>query len=176
MVEWTGHVVLATSRLLLRTFRVDDLPTYAALNADPDVTRFLGGPIPAAESDAIAAWANERFAQEGIGLLAVERRADGAFLGMCGVAHEEWYPDDVQLGWRLAREHWGHGYATEAGRAWLTYALSHHPRVLAVTDVENARSRAVAERLGMALLAEEDLLIEGDVVPCATYVAVARRT
>ena len=85
MVEWSGTVVLTTPRLLLRTFRRDDLPFYAALNADPEVARFLGGPLPREDSDDIAAWAQECYAREGLGLLAVERREDGAFLGMCGL-------------------------------------------------------------------------------------------
>ncbi|MGZ8620457.1 MAG: GNAT family N-acetyltransferase, partial [Actinomycetota bacterium] len=110
MIEWNGIVVITTSRLLLRTFREDDLPSYAALNADPAVVEFLGGePLTREYSDEIAAWANGVHDAEGIGLLAVERRDDGAFLGMCGLHHLETYPDDVEVGWRLAREHWGRG-------------------------------------------------------------------
>jgi RimJ/RimL family protein N-acetyltransferase len=59
MVRWDGTVVFTTPRLVLRTFREDDLPTYAALNADPEVARWLGGPISRQESDEIAAWAQE---------------------------------------------------------------------------------------------------------------------
>jgi RimJ/RimL family protein N-acetyltransferase len=114
VVEWSGTLVLSTPRLLLRTFRRDDLPHYATLNADPKVARYLGGPLTREDSDDIAAWAQECHAREGLGLLAVERRQDGAFLGMCGLHHQESYPDDVEVAWRLAREHWGQGYATEA--------------------------------------------------------------
>jgi Acetyltransferase (GNAT) domain len=70
------------------------------------------GPLTREDSDDIAAWAQECHAREGLGLLAVERRQDGAFLGMCGLHHQESYPDDVEVGWRLAHEHWGNGYAT----------------------------------------------------------------
>ena len=83
MVEWSGTLVLSTPRLLLRTFRRDDLPHYAALNADPEVARYLGGPLTREDSEDIAALAQECYAREGLGLLAVERRQDGAFLGMC---------------------------------------------------------------------------------------------
>ena len=93
VVEWNGTVVLRTPRLLLRTFRRDDLPLYAALNADPEVARYLGGPLTRQDSDDIAAWAQECYAREGLGLLAVERREDGAFLGMCGLHHQASYPD-----------------------------------------------------------------------------------
>src|SRR6476619_4060605 len=120
MVEWNGTVIATTSRLILRTFRQDDLPAYAALNAHPEVVRYLGGvPLTREHSDSIAEWAQERYAGEGIGLLAVERREDGAFLGMCGLHHQSSFPDDVEVAWRLARDHWGNGYATEAATGWL---------------------------------------------------------
>jgi RimJ/RimL family protein N-acetyltransferase len=92
VVRWGGTVVLVTPRLSLRTFREDDLPLYAELNADPVVTRFLGGPLSSEDSDGIAEWAQELYDREGIGLLAVERREDGAFLGMFGLHHFHAYP------------------------------------------------------------------------------------
>lgn len=162
-VDWAGEVLITTPRLLLRTFRLDDLPAYAALNADPEVTQYLGGALSRTESDGIAAWAQQLCRAEGIGLLAVERRSDGAFLGMCGLHHLRWYPDDIELGFRLAREHWGHGYATEAAGAWIAHGFTvlGLPRVISVTDVVNARSIAVMRRLGMMRDHEADLE-EGD--------------
>ena len=146
---------LTTERLVLRTWRQDDLPAFAALNQDPAVMEFLGAqPLPREESDAIAAYANELWAARRLGLLAMERRDDGAFLGMCGLhVLNEWYPDDVELAFRLAGQHWGHGYASEAAAAWLTYGFDvlGLDRVISVTDRDppNARSIAVARRLGM---------------------------
>ncbi len=124
-------MVLTTPRLLLRAFRRDDLPHYAALNADLEVMRHLGGVALTREaSDQLAVWAQERYAREGTGLLAIERRSDGVFLGMCGLhCLTDWYPDDIEIGWRLARAHWGQGYATEAATAWLVHgfaAIDHH--------------------------------------------------
>ena len=119
MVDWSGIPLLETARLVLRTFRLDDLPLYAELNADPYVTRYLGGALPSDESDAIAEWAQDLYEREGIGLLAVERQEDGAFLGMCGLHHFHPYPDEIEVGWRLARMYWGNGYASEAAAAWL---------------------------------------------------------
>ena len=101
---WHGEVALTTPRLLLRAYRRDDLPLYAELNADPEVVEHLGGPLSREDSDDIADWAQALHSAEGIGLLAVERRADNAFLGMCGLHHLDWYPDDVEIGWRLARQ------------------------------------------------------------------------
>ena len=67
-MEWNGTVVLTTPRLLLRTFRRDDLPLDAALNADPEVARYLGGPLSRQDSDDIAEWAQECYAREALGL------------------------------------------------------------------------------------------------------------
>jgi len=166
MIEWNGRVVLTTPRLLLRTFRADDLPHYAALNADPEVVRYLGGvPLTRAESDQIAEWAQEHHARDGLGLLALERREDGAFLGMCGLHHLHWYPDDIEIGWRLARRYWGYGYVTEAATAWLDHAFGtlHLPRVISVTDGPNVRSKAVMHRLGMTLDHHAELSENGHV-------------
>ena len=151
MVEWGGTVIATTPRLVLRSFRSDDLPKYAALNADPEVMQHLGGVLPREESDSIAEWAQELHAKEGIGLLAVERREDGAFIGMCGLHHQRSYPDDVEVGWRLAHEYWGHGYATEAAAGWLDYGFAtlNLPRIISITDKPNVRSLAVMERLGL---------------------------
>jgi RimJ/RimL family protein N-acetyltransferase len=178
MVEWTGTVVLTTPRLLLRTFRLDDLPHYAALNADPEVVRYLGGvPLTREHSDSIAEWAQEVFAREGIGLLAVERRDDGAFLGMCGLHHQQSYPDDVEVAWRLAREHWGNGYATEAATRWLDHAFGplDLPRVISITDPPNVQSLAVMRRLGMIFDHEADIEDEGSVFHAVVYSITAER-
>ena len=118
MTSWRGTVILETPRLLLRAYREDDLAHFAALNADPEVYRTLGGePLTREHSDEIAEWAQHVHQTEGIGLLAVERRADGAFVGMCGLHHQETFPDEVEVAWRLAHEQWGRGYATEAATA-----------------------------------------------------------
>jgi RimJ/RimL family protein N-acetyltransferase len=166
MVEWAGEPVRTTARLLLRTFRTDDLPAYAALNADPEVVRHLGGePLSRQHSDEIAEWAQECWATERVGLLAVERRGDGAFLGMCGLHHQESYPDDLEVAWRLGFAHWGHGYATEAATAWLDYAFETlgAPRVISMTDMDppNERSIAVMRRLGMRRDHEAEVVDDG---------------
>ena len=178
LVKWGGEVVLTTPRLLLRTFRLDDLPHYAALNADPEVVRYLGGmPLSREHSDDIAAWAQRHYAEDGLGLLAVERREDGAFLGMCGLHHQESYPDDVEIGWRLAREHWGHGYATEAATAWLAYAFDilDLSRVISITDLGNTRSLAVMHGLGMVFDHEAEVEDDGLTFQCVVYSLTAEQ-
>lgn len=104
----TGEVLLTTPRLSLRSWRPNDLPTFAALNADPEVMRYLGTVLTGEQADELANAIQERFAQRGFGMLPVERRTDGAFLGICGVNYTPWYPDE-EIGWRFAREHWGRG-------------------------------------------------------------------
>lgn len=172
MTDWSGTPILATPRLTLRTFRRDDLPLYAALNADLDVMRYLGGAaLPREESDEIAAYAQDLYAEKGIGLLAVERLEDRTFLGMCGLHRVHWYPDDIEIGWRFAREHWGRGYATEAASAWLDHGFEalELPRVISTTDVPNLRSRAVMERLGMVLDHEAELEEDGERFQAVIY-------
>ena len=155
---------LRTERLLLRPFRPEDLPLYAALNADPKVAEMLGGPLTREESDDIALWANERWGADRLGLIAVERAEDGAFLGMCGLHRQSSRPQDVEVGWRLDAEYWGQGYATEAGRAWLAYGFETLglDRIISMTDETNVRSLAVMRRLGLTYL-ENDVITDSGV-------------
>ena len=84
-------------------------------------------------------------------MLAVERKEDGAFLGICGLSVEQWYPDDLQIGWRLFQPYWGQGYAREAALVWRDHAFSHDiERLISISDVPNTRSHAVMRRIGMS--------------------------
>jgi RimJ/RimL family protein N-acetyltransferase len=154
---------LRTERLILRPFRGKDLPLYAALNAHPQVAEMLGGPLSRADSDDIALWANELWGAQRMGLVAVERAADGAFLGMCGLHHLRDRPDDTEIGWRLDPAYWGQGYATEAGRAWLAYGFQtlKLDRIISVTDEPNVRSQAVMRRLGLRFLEKDRIQDNG---------------
>lgn len=163
-MTWTGTTVLTTPRLSLRCFRADDLEPYSALNADPEVVEHLGGePFTPAYTEEIAAWANGLYEREQIGLLAVERTEDRTFLGMCGLHHLDAFPDDIEVAWRLARPHWGHGYVTEAASAWLGYGFTVKklPRIISITETANTRSLAVMKRLGMAFDHEARVTEEG---------------
>jgi RimJ/RimL family protein N-acetyltransferase len=164
MVEWTGEHILTTARLVLRTFRADDLPLYAAMNSDPQVVEYLGGPLSDEQSTAIARWAQQLHAREGIGLLAVERASDGAFIGMCGLHRLQSFPDDVEVAWRLAHAYWGHGYATEAAAAWIEHGVTTLglQRIISITDPPNVRSMAVMHRLGMIFERETEVEEDGD--------------
>jgi RimJ/RimL family protein N-acetyltransferase len=151
--------------LLLRPYREEDLPAFAAINADPEVMKYLGGePLSRERSDWITEGVNQRYVAEGIGFLAIERRSDGALLGACGLMrHDAWFPDVLEVGWRLGREYWGHGYATEAATSWLDHAFLERsePRVISITDSPNLNSIAVMKRLGMTFDHETELVDEG---------------
>ncbi|GAB2810870.1 GNAT family N-acetyltransferase [Streptomyces daliensis] len=145
---------LRTPRLLLRPWRPDDLAPFAELNADPEVTAHFPAPLDRAASDALAARVAGLIEEQGWGLWAVEVVATGAFVGFTGLsrpAFEASFTPAVEVGWRLARSAWGHGYATEAATAALDFAFDGLglTEVVSFTAADNRRSVAVMERLGM---------------------------
>ncbi len=144
---------IETERLLLRPWLPRDRAPFAALNADPEVMTHFPAPLTRAESDALIARLIERSTRDGFGFSAVERRTDGAFLGMVGLTRVGFAPlaPAVEVGWRLARAHWGQGYATEAAAGWLDHGFGalDLPEIVAMTVPANAPSQAVMVRLGM---------------------------
>ena len=139
-----------TERLILRDFRPQDLPLYIDLSTDPEVMRYLGGPRSAEHCETELPDISRQYADIGFGMLAVERKEDGAFLGICGLSVEQWYPDDLQIGWRLFQPYWGKGYAREAATVWRDHAFSRDiARLISISDVPNIRSQKLMQRLGM---------------------------
>ena len=146
--------MIETERLLLRDWRAEDAAPFAALNADPEVTRFLRGPMTRAESDELLARIRAHWDEHGFGLYAVEVKRGGAFAGFVGLAIPSFLPEvlpAVEVGWRLARDHWGNGYATEGARASVVHGFADLGlrQVISIIDRGNAASVRVAERLGM---------------------------
>lgn len=141
---------LHTARLVLRPWRDADRAPFAALNADPEVMEHFPALQTAAESDAYAERIRAHFAREGFGLWAVET-ADAPFIGFAGLARPTFMPGVVEIGWRLARAHWGHGYATEAARAAARHAFGPLglPELVSFTIPANTRSQHVMAELGM---------------------------
>lgn len=147
---------LRTERLLLRQWRTADREPFAAMNADPEVMLHVGtGPLHPVASDELRARLRREWARAGRGQWAIERTDDGAFVGFCGLTGPAWggaaRPGELEIGWRLRRDAWGHGFASEAARAALDVALAGlgAPGVVALVHPENDRSLGVAERLGM---------------------------
>lgn len=123
------------------------------LNADPEVMALMPSALTREESDALVDRILQRWDEDGNGLWAIER-ADRGFLGFAGLAtprFEAHFTPAVEVGWRLARDAWGHGYATEAGAASLRYGFGTLglDEIVSFTTVANERSRRVMERLGM---------------------------
>jgi len=151
---------LVTERLVLRHWRDEDRAPFAALNADPEVMRYFLSPLTRAESDAL----HERFVQEwrsGMSFHAVEEKVSGRFIGFVGVAPlPQILPISpaMQVGWRLAREAWGRGYATEAARAAMDHAFADPglAEIVSYTVPANTPSRRVMEKLGLERAAERD--------------------
>ncbi len=146
---------LETERLILRRWREEDFAAFAALNADPVVMEFFPATLTPDQSDAMARHIEGRFDTNGFSFCAVERKGGAPFIGFVGlnVPVESRLPfmPAVEVGWRLAREHWGHGYATEAGRAALAYGFGALglEEIVAMAVAGNHRSRRVMERIGM---------------------------
>ncbi|WP_199554827.1 GNAT family N-acetyltransferase [Sandaracinobacteroides hominis] len=154
--------MIETERLILRAFREADGEPWAAMNADPAVMQHFPATLSREEADAAMERVNRSIAEHGVGFWALERKADGRFLGFAGlnrIGHEDlplfgmW-----EVGWRLARHAWGQGYASEAGATALSYGFDVKglDRILAYTAVTNTPSEAVMQRLGMVRATEMD--------------------
>jgi RimJ/RimL family protein N-acetyltransferase len=149
---------LQTPRLLLRRWREDDIAPMAAINADPEVMRWIAdGATADYERTAAAIAACERSWEErGFGLFAVEIRATGDLAGFTGLAIPTFLPEilpAVEIGWRLGRQYWGQGLATEAARAVLHFAFADRglDRVVSIHQVGNDASARIMQKLGMRL-------------------------
>lgn len=145
---------LTTDRLLLRQWKDSDYEPFAAMNADPVVMEHFPALSTRAESDAVIERAEALFAERGFGLWAVEVKETGQFIGFTGLAvprFEAHFLPAVEIGWRLAKDAWGNGYATEAARASLAYAFgpARLEELVSFTATTNKPSQRVMERIGM---------------------------
>ena len=147
--------MIRTERLLLRQWREEDREPFAALNADPVVMEHFASTMSREASDAFVDFNIRTIDERGWGLWAVD--AHGTFIGFVGLNEPNFMPG-VEIGWRLARDAWGHGYATEAALASLAYGFETLalPEIVAVTTATNLRSQAVMCRIGMARDPAED--------------------
>jgi RimJ/RimL family protein N-acetyltransferase len=162
--------MLKTKRLILREWTAADREPFARINADPRVMEFLTGALSREESDRLLTDRIEpQFREHGWGLCATELceelrgrpRDGGAFVGFIGLAvpaFEAAFTPCVEIGWRLAAEHWGRGLATEGAQEIVRYAFEELklPALVSFTAVGNQRSRRVMERLGMTRDPVED--------------------
>jgi RimJ/RimL family protein N-acetyltransferase len=146
------RTVLTTERLVMRPLTRASLADLLDLYADPEVTRFLQ-PLDEAGHLRRLREAEAMWAERGHGRVAIHDRVTGRFLGRGGLHHWPQF-DEVEVGWALRSDAQGAGLATEAGRAWLEWGLTHLdvPYLTAYIAPDNSASVAVARRLGMSAL------------------------
>ncbi|MFG1841685.1 GNAT family N-acetyltransferase [Micromonospora sp. NPDC049175] len=149
---------LTTPRLLLRPLRGDDLDAFAAVNAQPEVMRYIhdGRTLDRAATAERLATYQRHWDEHGFGLYRVEVRETGELAGFTGLATPTFLPEimpAVEIGWRLGRAYWGRGLATEAAQAVVahTRAALALRRLVSIHVVGNEASARVMVKLGMSL-------------------------
>jgi len=148
-------MILETPRLRLAAWQDRDVALFAAINADPEVMRHFPATLTPDETTALVGRLRAVWADHGYGMAAVRRRDDDAFIGMVGIQKvlnpALPFAPTVEVGWRLAREHWRQGYAREAAAAALAYGFGtlDLTEIVAFTAVGNLPSQAVMTSLGM---------------------------
>ncbi|MCU1264025.1 MAG: family N-acetyltransferase [Acidobacteria bacterium] len=150
---------LETERLILRMLRVDDAEEYARIHGDPEVMRYLGGkPFSTLEAWRHMAFLVGHWELLGYGHFAVEEKSSGRLIGRIGFLNPEGWPG-FEIGWTLARESWGKGYAIEGARRVLSYGFEELDRehVISLINPDNTPSIKVAERLGEKLEGKTEL-------------------
>lgn len=152
---------LSGDRLLLRRWREEDRAPFAAMNADPRVMEFFRAPMDRAASDGFVDRIEAGFEERGFGLWAVEVPGVVPFAGFVGLSvprFEAPFAPCVEIGWRLAFDCWGRGYASEGARLALRhgFAVAGLAEIVSFTAEGNLRSRAVMERIGMRRDPAED--------------------
>jgi ribosomal-protein-alanine N-acetyltransferase len=143
---------LETERLLMSPITEGDLDDVAALYADADVMRFIGlrGPLTREQTQERVAFMVDHWRKHGFGMWLLRLKDGGDFVGRCGLRYLD-NSDEVELGYTLAKAHWGRGFATESSRAVVRHAFDvlKLPRLVAIADPANTASVNVMKKLGM---------------------------
>jgi RimJ/RimL family protein N-acetyltransferase len=145
--------MIRTERLLMRRWRDEDREPFAALNADPAVMEHYQGTTRRDRSDAFIDRIEVWWDEHGWGLWAIEVPGVAPFIGYVGLWPADYVTGEpmVEVGWRLAREHWGNGYVTEAAREALRFGFEvvGLDEIVSFTVPQNERSWRVMERIGL---------------------------
>lgn len=154
---------LSTERLILRRWKADDLEPFAQICADPSVMEFYPKPLTFQEARAAVERIEAQFEADDFGLWALEVQKTGEFIGYVGLSRPSFhthFTPCVEIGWRLARKHWGSGLATEAAREALQdgFERIHLKEIVSFTALINKRSIKLMERIGMIRNPEDDFL------------------
>ena len=147
---------IETERLLLRQWCPDDREPFAALNADADVMEHFPCTLTRAESDQMVDVIADVLVEKGRGLWATEVKETRQFVGFIGLSSPRWrtwFTPCVEIGWRLAKDAWGHGYAPEGARAALAFGFRHvelpNDEIVSFTTEANMKSRRVMDKIGL---------------------------
>jgi len=146
---------IVTQRLVVRNWQESDRPLFRLINSDPLVMRFFPIRRTADEADRLMDVLAANIDRVGFGFAALELRGSGACIGFCGLHRTDAVPSlpngAVEIGWRLAPDHQGHGYVTEAAEAWLAHGFETLglPEIVSFAVWNNERSTAVMRRIGM---------------------------
>lgn len=173
---------LETDRLVLRAWREEDIAPFHAICSDPEVMATLGPPLSRDETAALVGRMQALQDELGHCFWALQRREDARLIGWCGVIRGSVGPVEgkPEIGWRMARDTWGQGFASEAARACVAWAFANlaDDTVCAITSVGNQRSRAVMERIGMTYVEGADFdhpaVPQGDPLVCHVLYRIAR--
>lgn len=157
-------MTLNTKRLILRPWTEEDLQPFAQLNADKRVREYFPGLLSRQESDTSVKFFSEQIQKCGWGLWAASLAETGEFIGFIGLQHVYFSAPfnqsvpAVEIGWRLAFNHWGKGYATEGALTALKYGFETLglEEIVSFTAVANQRSKHVMEKIGMHHNPEDD--------------------
>ncbi len=151
--------IIETERLLLRTWTPEDAETYFQMNQDPEVIKFLQGPLTREQVNDVIRSTNRHQKELGYSLFAAELKESGQFIGFIGLNDMDFFSKfgahftpAVEVAWRLGSQYWNKGYASEGAKASLDYGFSHKiglQEIVACTVPGNHRSIRVMERIGM---------------------------
>ncbi len=152
---------IKTERLILRPWKKTDWEAFAKLNADPRVMEYFPATLTREESDQVAKRMSDKIDEQGWGFWAVSIRDGADFIGIVGICQVPTifsFAPAVEIGWRLAHEFWGQGYALEGAQASLQFGFDslNLSEIVSFTTTENRRSRKVMEKLGMHRLPADD--------------------
>ncbi len=147
-------VTLNTERLILLQWQPNDYAPFFELNNDPAVMQYYPNILTKLESDTLATKFRDLIEKQGWGFWSVKLKEDNQFIGFVGLNKPDTvllFSPCVEIGWRLAKNYWGKGYATEAANAALKYAFEtlQLDEVVSFTSVHNIRSKSVMEKLHM---------------------------
>ena len=162
------HIVFETPRLILRQFTEEDAPLILLLNSDPEVVKFIHEPALASEEQAKKIFLDIILPQykNNLGRWAIYTKTGNEFIGWCGLKYRP-EPDEIDLGYRLKKDAWGKGYATEAAKHTLDHGFNNLNLdiIIGRAHIQNYASIKVLEKIGMQFVREE--LVDNS--PVKTY-------